>query len=284
MALAQEMLFEPRWDSEEFATLKNQVAQSITQAQGNPNSENVTLDDLKAFHAAHFTLDGASLRLAGDYDEGVVKAIWNKAEIGSDIAAKPAISSPLTQVEDATIYFYDVPGAKQSVLRLSRPALSATNPDYPLADAINFPLGGIYTSKLNTQLRVEKGYTYGIRSGFDGRKNTGTFAVSSSVRSNVTKESLELIRNILANHGPETTEDDLAELKEALLRGQALKMETLNDKLGMLSEIDAYDYAPDFRAQHAKAIAAMTLEDFKRIAADHIRPDAMQYRGCRNTG
>jgi len=146
-----------------------------------------------------------------------------------------------------------VPGAKQSVLRLSRPALSATDPDYPLAEAINFPLGGIYTSKLNTELRVEKGYTYGIRSGFNGGKENGTFAVSSSVRSNVTKESLELIRNILANHGPETTE-----------------AETLGDKLSMLGEIDAYGYAPDFRAQNAKAINAMTLEDFKRIASSEM--------------
>jgi len=69
----------------------------------------------------------------------------------------------------------------------------------------------------------------------------------------------------------------LAELKDALLRGQALKTETLGDKLSMLGEIDAYGYAPDFRAQNAKAINAMTLEDFKRIAAAHIQPDAMQY-------
>lgn len=308
MALAQEMLFEPRWDTEEFDTLKNQVAQAITQAQGNPNSiarrelaelrypassplhhvggtgygsadalEGVTLDGLKAFHAAHFTLDGASLRLAGDYEADQVKAVWDNSDVGSAVTAKASVASPLTPVEDATIYFYDVPGAKQSVLRLSRPALGAKDADYPLAEAINFPLGGIYTSKLNTQLRVEKGYTYGIRSGFNGGSENGTFFVSSSVRSNVTKESLALIREILANHGPETTEAELAELKAALLRGQALKMETLNDKLGMLGEIDAYGYAPDFRAQNAKAISAMTLEDFKRIAAAHIRPDAMQY-------
>jgi zinc protease len=128
-----------------------------------------------------------------------------------------------------------------------------------------------------TVLRVEKGYTYGIRSGFNGGRDNGTFAVSSSVRTNVTKESLALIRDILANHGPETTEAQLTELKAALLRGQALKMETLNDKLGMLGEIDAYGYAADFRAQNAKAINAMTLQDFKRIAAAHLRPDAMQY-------
>jgi zinc protease len=308
MALAQEIVFEPRWDSEEFNTLKNQVTQAITQAQGNPNAiarrelaelrypatsplhhaggtgygnaaalESVSLEDLKAFHAAHYTLNGASLRLAGDYDQASVKSIWDEANIGPALDAKPAAVSPLTPVSDAVVYFYDVPGAKQSILRLSRPALSATDPDYPLADAINFPLGGIYTSKLMTVLRVEKGYTYGIRSGFNGGRDNGTFAVSSSVRTNVTKESLALIRDILANHGPETTEAQLTELKAALLRGQALKMETLNDKLGMLGEIDAYGYAADFRAQNAKAINAMTLQDFKRIAAAHLRPDAMQY-------
>ncbi|MEP3655391.1 MAG: pitrilysin family protein [Litorimonas sp.] len=308
MALTQEMLFEPRWDEEEFETLKNQVTQAITQSQGNPNAiarrelaelrypensplhhaggtgygsadalESISLVDLQGFHAAHYTLNGASLRLAGDYDQNAVRSIWDNADIGPALEAKPSAASPLTAVSEARVYFYDVPGAKQSVLRMTRPALSAKDADYALAEAINFPLGGIYTSKLNTQLRVEKGYTYGIRSGFNGGKDYGTFAVSSSVRSNVTKESLELIRNILATHGPETTDAELAELKEALLRGQALKTETLNDKLGMLGEIDAYGYAPDYRAQNAKAISAMTLEDFKRIAAAHIKPDAMQY-------
>ncbi|WP_427452444.1 M16 family metallopeptidase [Litorimonas sp. WD9-15] len=308
MDLVQEMLFEPRWDEEEFATLKNQVLQSITSGEGNPNSiarreaaeltypkdsplhhsgltgygaadalEGVTLEDLKAFHADHYTLNGAALRVAGDYENSRVKAAWDRGDIGPDVAAKAPVSQTLSPVTEAKIYLYDVPGAKQSVLRLSRPALAATDADYPLAEAINFPLGGIYTSKLNTTLRVEKGYTYGIRSGFNGSKENGTFGVSSSVRSNVTKESIELIQEILSSHGPETTEENLAELKDALIRGQALKTETLRDKLGVLGEIDAYGYAPDYRAQNAKAIQAMTLADFKRIAAAHIRPDAMTY-------
>ena len=307
MSLVKEMIFEPRWDADEFATLKNQIAQAITQSEGNPNAiarrelaklrypsssplhqaggtgygsaealETVTLDALKAFHSKHYRLNGASLRLAGDFKHQAVRDAFAQENSGSGDAL-PTVSLDLTPVADAQVYFYDVPGAKQSVLRLSRPALAATDADYALAEALNFPLGGIYTSKLNTQLRVEKGYTYGIRSGFNGDKENGTFAVSSSVRSNVTKESLDLIRNILASHGPETTEADLQELKDALLRGQALKTETLNDKLRMLGEIDAYGYAPDYRAQNAKAISAMTLADFKRIAAVHIRPYAMQY-------
>jgi zinc protease len=307
MDIVKEMVFSPRWDEDEFETLKNQVEQSITNAEGDPNAiarrelaklrypnssplsrsggtgygskealEGVTLENLKAFHAARYTLNGSSLRIVGDYEADAVQGAWNLGDLGPYLEISPK-SSTLNDVGTSIIYFYNVPDAKQSVLRLSRPALSATDPDYPLAEAINFPLGGIYTSILNTTLRVEKGYTYGIRSGFAGDKDNGTFAVSSSVRSNVTKESLELIRDILASYGPEFSEADLATMKDALLRGQALKTETLSDKLGLVGEIDAYDYAPDFRAQNAKAIAAMTLDDVKRIAAEHIRPDVMQY-------
>jgi len=308
MEIVTEMVFQPRWDADEFETLKNQVAQSITSADGNPNAiarrelaklthadssplhhaggtgygdaqrlEGLTLDDLKAFYAAHYTLDGASLRIVGDYDEKAVQAALDSGDLDAGRPALPPVTSDLAPVGAAKVYLYDVPDAKQSVLRLSRPALAATDADYPLADAINFPLGGIYTSILNTTLRVEKGYTYGIRSGFNGGKTNGTFGVSSSVRSNVTKESVELIRDILATYGPEFTQSDLETMKDALLRGQALKTETLSDKLGLVGEISAYGYAPDFRAQNAKAIAAMTLDDVKRIARAHIRPDEMTY-------
>jgi len=315
MKIVQDILFTPRWDEAEFETLKNQVIQGIITAEGNPNAiarrelmklryqeysslhhsgvtgygsaqaiENITIAHLLGFYTSYYGLETASLSLAGDFSKEDVERVWNTVQhpsdekkIGPHTANRNKLRYHLNPANESRIYFYDVPDAKQSVLRLSRPAIAATNPDYPLANAINFPLGGIYTSKLNTKLRVDKGYTYGIRSGFNGNKDYGFFAVSSSVRSNVTKESLELIRNILASHGPETTEEDLAELKDALLRGQALKTETLSDKLAMLGEIDAIGYAPDYRAQNAKAIAAMTLEDFKRIAKLDIRPDAMQY-------
>jgi len=143
MSLVQEMLFKPRWDKEEYATLKNLIEQNIKTAEGNPNA--IARRELAKIRYTQYS----PLHTSGATGYGSVEA-----------------HSKLTPVEDAKVYFYDVPGAKQSV----------------------------------------KAYTYGIRSGFNGGKENGTFAVSSSVRSNVTKESLELIRNILANHGPETTE------------------------------------------------------------------------------
>jgi len=101
--------------------------------------------------------------------------------------------------------------------------------------------------------------------------------VRSSVRTNVTKESIDLIRDIVGNYGKDFTQEELDIMKGALLRGQALKNETLSDKLRMLGEVSAYNYADDYRAQNAKAIEAMTLEDFKSLAAKYLRPDAMNY-------
>ena len=303
LELVDEMLFQPRWDSEEFALLKTKRIQEITQAEGDPNSiarresaklaypaehifsqsgygpkellETVNLDDLKAFHAAHYDLSRAQFRIVGAVDESVSLSFSNKPKNLQSIS--PLKPPTLNPVETSKIYFYDLPGAKQSVLRLAHPSLTARDVDYPLAQAINFPLGGIYTSKLMSSLRVDKGYTYGIRSGFSGERDIGQFQVGTSVRTNVTKESIELIKNILSSYGPEFSQDELDTMKGALLRGQALKSETNADKLGMLGEISAYDYASDYRAQNAKAINAMTLEDFKALANKHIRPDAMNY-------
>ena len=302
--LVMEMLNEPRWDAEEFDLLKAATLQRITQSEGNPNAiatrenaklnypsdnifhftsygpkeklSNVTLEDLKAFHADYYNLSTAKLRIVGDYSEAAIKAKFGTGpktptEASTDV---PGQARPVTE---SKVYFYDVPGAKQSVLLIERPSLTAKDKDYPLAEAINFPLGAIYTSKLMSKLRVDKGYTYGIGSGFSASEDRGFFRVRSSVRTNVTKESIDLIRDIVGNYGEDFTQEELDIMKGALLRGQALKNETLNDKLGMLSELSGYGYADDFRAQNAKAIKAMTLEDFKALAAKYLRPDAMNY-------
>ena len=306
VALVEEMILEPRWDAEEFTLLKRKLLNDIDQSAASPDAisvreaaklrypeghifsygyygpkdklETVSLDDLKAFYAKYYTQHEAKLRVVGDVTPKDVKAAFaGLAKKWTGIAPPKVTLAPANPVESAAIYMYDIPGAKQSVLRIERPALTALDADLPLAEAMNFMLGGIYTSKLNSELRVNKGYTYGIRSAFSAAKDRGTFSVRSSVRTNVTKESIELIRDILSSYGPDYTEADLETMKAALLRGQALKTETLSDKLGMVNEISAYGYPADYKARNAKAIEAMTLEDFKALAAEHLRPDAMRY-------
>ena len=307
MELVKEMVFQPRFDAEEFDTLKRQTAEAITQAEGEPNLiarrelarlqypegsplrelgltgygtrealEAVTLDDIRDFYAAFYTLDGAQLRVVGDVETSDIQAVWDDADLprGED---RDPVPVTYTDVEDATVYFYDVPGAKQSVIRVTGDGLTRTDDLYAIAEAANFQLGGIYTSDLMTELRVNKGYTYGARSRFSAGQDDGNFAIATSVRSNVTKESLELIRDILAGYGPDFTEEELATLKDARVRGQALGSETLGDKLSYLGDVSAYGLPADYRARNADAVRAMTLDDFRDIAARYIDPDRMAY-------
>ncbi len=305
MGLVQEMLMEPRWDVEEFDLLKRKMLNDIDQRAANPNAiaaremaklrypeghilryaytgpkdklEAVTLDDLKAFYNNYYTQNNMKVRIVGDIDLGDVKSGLGKIAKDWNKPAPAKVNLALDNPVEATkIYFYDVPGAKQSILRFERPALTAHDDDFALAEAINFPLGGIYTSKLMTELRVNKGYTYGIRSGFNGDKNRGTFTIGSSVRTNVTKESIGLINQIVTSYGPDFSDEDLETMKEALLRGQALKNETLGDKLGMVQEISYYGFPDDYKARNADKVKSLSLEKVKSLASEQLRPKAMR--------
>ena len=306
MGLLTEMLLQPRWDAEELAILIRGKRNELEQGKGNPNViasrearklrysdshmfhylpygtvdklDAISIDDLKTFYTAYYKPSRAKLRIVGDVDNEVVAASF--ATLQKNWRGESAESPLLSQakpVEKSTLYFYDVPGAKQSVLNLSRPSLNATHGDLASTQAMNFMLGGIYTSKLNNELRVNKGYTYGIRSSFRTALDRGTFSIGSSVRSNVTKESIALIRDIVDRYPKEFTDTDLATMKSALLRGQALENETLNDKLDMVSEISEYAYTDDFKVQNAKQIKTMTLKGFKELANKYLRPDAWNY-------
>ncbi|MGF1463156.1 MAG: M16 family metallopeptidase [Maricaulaceae bacterium] len=306
IALVEEILLEPRWDEDEFALLIQRRSDEIDQQAANPTAialrevaelaygadhvlgyqtygrkdalAAVSIDDLKAFYQAYVRPTGASLRIAGAVDADTVQAAFQGlSERWTNESAPAEPLAPARAVTDSAVFIYDVPGAKQSVILAERPSLSAKHPDYPLAEAMNFFLGGIYTSQLNTELRVNRGYTYGVQSFFDTFADRGRFRVFTSVRSDVTLESLKLIRDILADYGPGFTTSDLETLKTALLRGQALNNETLSAKLGYLEAIADYGYPADFQARNAEAIEAMTLDDFKRLAQAYLRPEAMRW-------
>jgi zinc protease len=306
IALVEEMLTKPRWDAEEFELLKRKQINRIDQDAGDPGAisrreaarlrypadhiysylpygtkeklEVVSLQDLKSFYSANYSPVRSRLNIVGDVGADAVRTATKGLAVNWNTPGTETVSlAQANSVDGSTVYFYDISGAKQSVLRIQRPSLSAVDPDYPLAEAANFLLGGIYTSQLMTELRVNRGWTYSIGSRFSGNRDRGTFFIASSVRSNVTRESLELIRDIVANFGPGFTDEDLAVLKGAALRGQALKNETLSAKLRVIHKISTFGYPDDFQARNAGRVEAMTLEQFQGIADKYLRADAMQY-------
>jgi len=305
IGLLEEILLEPRWDEDEFTLVIQQVQSQIQQQEANPNSvaqnaynrliygeENIksrntlgsiesvstiTLDDLKSYYENYISPSIARMHVVGAKSrESVIESLkniesgWENKEVNIPETAIPEAPS------QSNVYFYDVPDAKQSVLRIGYPALAVTDGDYYEATVANYILGGGgFASQLTQELREGKGYTYGIRSSFAGSKDRGPFTISSGVRSNVTLESTQLVKEILENYGSNYTEKDLETTKGFLIKSNARAFETANAKLQMLQNISSYGWSYDYVKEREEAVKAMTIDRVKELSASYLNPDKM---------
>ncbi len=302
MALVEEILLEPRFDPREFELARLRVRSDVQQRAGNPNAiaENtfnrlvygdhplsedprgdpdaISIEDLRAYHARALVPGLASFHVVGAVDEATMTAAL--AGMAADWTATGAVpATPADPVWDparAGLYFVDVPGAAQSVLRIGYLAMPETDPDFWPAEVMNFRLGGGgFASELTLTLREGLGYTYGIGSGFTGGARPGPFYVTSAVRSNVTLESLEAIRRIMERHGPDFGEDDLEITRGFLLRSNAMAFETLGDKLGILSAMSLYGFPADFALRRAAEVEGMSVARIRQLAERYLNTDGM---------
>ncbi|CAN5389114.1 pitrilysin family protein [soil metagenome] len=305
LALVEEILFEPRWDAKEFELIKQSTISQIRQLEANPNaiaqnnfslliygkdsmlSRNIlgtidsvnaiTIDDLKAFYARNLSPSVARMHVVGAIEKArVTRSLEN---INSRWVAKkvdvPIFKAPSARVK-GQVYFYDVPGAVQSVLRIGYPALAQTDKDYYPAVVMNYILGGGgFASQLTQQLREGKGYTYGIGSGFSGTTIPGTFAISSGVRANVTLESLQLVKDIVDNYGKNFSVADLATTKSFLIKSNARAFETAGAKLNMLENISKYGWKHDYVREREKIVNGMTVKQIRALSQKYLNADKM---------
>lgn len=305
LALAKEMLLEPRWDENEFDLLKKRAIDNLRQQEASPRSvasnafneliygkdnirsknvlgtigsvNKITLDDLKTFYTNYISPSVAKMLIVGDISEENVLSSLKGLE--ADWAAKK-VTIPNYKTPDApnksTVYFYDIPNAKQSQLRFGAPALAFNDADYYPATVMNYILGGGgFASQLTQQLREGKGYTYGIGSFFSGTKDKGAFTISSGVRSNVTLEASQLVKQILDNYGKNYNEKDLATTKGFLIKSNARAFETMRAKLRMLENISTYNLSPDYVKGREKIVNEMTIKRVQELSNKYLDPNKM---------
>lgn len=305
IGLLEEILLEPRWDEEEFALEVQGVISRLQQQEANPNAiaanafnqliygadniraqnvlgtipsvQSITMADLQQYYEQFLSPSVAKLHIVGDVDQAsVVASLQGLASTWESKTVEiPEAPAPL-QPEASKVYFYDVPNAKQSVLQIGYPALAATDPSYYEARVMNYILGGGgFASQLTQELREGKGYTYGVRSNFSGTKAVGPFTISSGVRSNVTLESVQLIKQILEDYGPNYSEKDLETTKGFLIKSNARAFETAQAKLNMLENISTYGWAYDYVKQQEATVKGMTVDRIKSLADTYLDPDQM---------
>jgi zinc protease len=304
--LVEELLFQPRWDAAELELLKASVTAQLAGQKSQPiqlaervydvvaygddhilsrnrlgttsSVQALTMDDLKAMLEL-WSPANARFRVVGDVDQAT--ATTALADLGARWAARdvevPAYAAPQPP-ERSQVYFYDVPGAAQSVIVFGTPSLTRADANYYPGVVMNYRLGGGgFASRLTQQLREGAGYTYGIGSGFQARETIGDYALRSSVRSNVTLEAATLARDIVRDYGSTFTAEDLDVTKSALSRSRARAFETAGAKLGVLEAIGDYDLPVDYLSQEAAVIDTMTVEKVQSLADRLLDTDQMVY-------
>ncbi len=305
LALVEEMLLEPRWDAAEFDLIKKSVVGNLRQQQANPNaitqnvyneliygkdnirSKNtlgtiasvgkITLEDVKTFYKNNISPSVAKMHIVGDITEADAKK--SLANLTSKWEAKK-VTIPVYKTPKApnkpTVYFYDVPKAKQSVISFGAPALAVTDKDYYPASVMNYILGGGgFASQLTQELREGKGYTYGIFSQFSGSKAVGPFTIFSRVRTNVTLESAELVKKIITDYPKNYSAKDLATTKDFLIKSNARRFETMGAKLNMLETMSNYGFNADYIKEREKIVNEMTIEKVQELAKKYVNPNKM---------
>ena len=305
VALVKEMLLEPRFDEAEFELIKKATINNLRQEQASPNAVarneynkliygeknirakniagtmesvgKITIEDVKLFYTKNISPSVAKLYVVGSLSkDNIVTSLagidenWSPKSVSIPSYEMPKVSTK------PRVYFYDIPNAKQSVLNFGRPALAATANDFYPATVMNYKLGGGgFASELTQELREGKGYTYGIRSRFSGSKDQGTFTISSGVRSNVTLESAQLVKQILEDYPKNFSEKDLATTKSFLIKSNARAFETFGAKLRMLENIGSLGYDYDYMQQREKIVNEMTIERVRELANEYANPNQL---------
>ena len=179
--------------------------------------------------------------------------------------------------EKSQIYFVDVPGAKQSVIAIGTPSLPRSNPDFYAAYVANYKLGGSFNGVFNLILREEKGFTYGARSSFSGAKEYGEFSASSKVRTNSTVESVTIFKTEMEKYRKVNTQEYVDFTKSSLLKGNALRFETLGGLLGMLNVMTDNNLPEDYIKKEEAYVKGLTVEKQLQITNKYIDPAKMYY-------
>ena len=240
--------------------------------------EAITRADVMDHYAKIWKPNVAYLVVVGDITPETAKAQaeahfgdWRPNEVASERFARPV------PPKGNRVCFSPVPGAVQSVINVTFPVyLKPGHPDVVAVSVMNTMLGGFFGSRLNQNLREDKGYTYGARSSIGPDELVGQFSARASVRNEVTDSSLVEflgeIRKMVESPAPDST---LQFVKNYLNGSFALSLERPETIARFALNTQRYGFPDDYYATYLERLNAVTVEDVQRVARTYLRPDNM---------
>lgn len=234
----------------------------------------ITTDDLRDFYRAWYNAGNATVILVGDVDAASARRLVEEAFGGWERGSAAREQVPAArQVEGRTIWIVDKPGSAQSVIRLGRIGVPRSTPDYYALEVMNTILGGSFTSRLNQNLREDKGYTYGASSGFGYALAAGPWTAGAAVQTHSTGPALaEFMKELRRMHEP-IPDEEIDRARNFLAMRYPAGFQSVAGIAGRLADIVQYDLPPDYFGRYVDNILAVRRADVERVAKQYIDPD-----------
>ncbi|GAA4744431.1 M16 family metallopeptidase [Flavisolibacter ginsenosidimutans] len=306
LALLQERMFNPKFSEETFKRIQRQSLEGFKQMKSQPAAvasavfaklnygsnhilaipeegtektvPNIKLEDVQNYYNNNMTSLGTKVVIVGDVTEAeILPKLSFLDKLPKKKVTLPKID-PTPSVDKTKVYLVDVPKAAQSEFRVGYATglkYDATG-DYYRAYLMNFPLGGAFNSRVNLNLREDKGWTYGARSGFTGDEYSGDFSFSSGIKADATDSALvEVMKELKTYSANGPTDEEISFMKSAVGQRDALAYETGMQKAAFIGRILDYNLPPDFVEQQNKILKNMTSAQMKAAAQKYLHPEKM---------
>jgi zinc protease len=240
------------------------------------SNQAMSREDMVNFWRTNYVPSNAALVVAGNISLEELKALaggkfgaWKTGD-----AARPQIGSPETT--KARIVIVDRPGAQQTMVRLLQLGVGRATPDYAALEVMNSELGGLFSSRINLNLREEHGYTYGASSSFVYRRSQGYFTAGGGIRTDATAPAVsEMLNEIRRMIDTPMTAEELALAKDSQSRSLPGFFEGSSEAAGAFAEIFLYDLPSNYYAKLPERLSAVTAADAESVANKYLHPDEM---------
>lgn len=300
--LMTDVAFNPTFPSEELEKIRKQTISGLAANKEDPNAiasnlnskilygsdhpygeiqteettNNITADDFANYHDTYFRPNIGYLAVVGDVDvkqtKKLIKAYFSNWE--AKAVSKPTYETPKAP-EKNQVNIVNRSNSVQSVINISYPiVLPIGHPDAIGVRVMNAILGGGFSSKLNMNLREDKGYTYGARSSLSSDELVSNFNASASVRNEVTDSSVvQMIYEMTQMIDGNITDEELELAKNSIAGSFSRSLESPQTVASFAVNSSIYKLPADYYSSYIQKLQALTSDDIKALAKKYIKPE-----------
>ncbi len=304
IAVLEEKLLKPRFSEEDYKRVKKQMLENIKNQRtqsgvvanrafqnllyGNTilgsyytgtykTVNSIKLEDVQKFYKDNYSPDLTNLVVVGDIEKDEIVGKLGFLNSWKSTGAKIPEITEFPKYQGTQMFLIDRPGAPQSQIRIGYLAHEYDyNGDFFKANLMNYSLGGNFNSRINQNLREDKGFTYGARSFFQGNEYRGPFVAAASVRTSSTDSAItEFMKEIEMYKKDGITPEELADTKSSILQSEILSYETSFQKGVFMNNILRYKLPDSFIDEQEALVNKITKEEVDQLAMANLKTDEM---------